>query len=50
MYEDTIGEILYGTNNGKDREVLETDSSLRPDKKGRRALIKLKKASNFFKK
>lgn len=50
MYEDTIGEILHGTNNGKDREVLETDSSLRPDKKGRRALITLKKASNFFKK
>ena len=48
MYEDTIEEILYGTNNGKDSGLLETDSSLRPDKKGRRALIKLKKASNFF--
>ena len=47
MYEDTIEEILSGTNNGKERGVLETDPSLRPDKKGRRALIKLKKASNF---
>ena len=54
MYEDTIEEILYGTNNGanngKARDVLEENSSPRPDKKGRRALIELKKASNFFKK
>ncbi len=50
MYEDTIEEILYGTNDGKARDVLEADSSPRPDKKGRRALIELKKASNFFKK
>ena len=50
MYEDTIEEILYGTNDGKVRDVLEADSSPRPDKKGRRALIELKKASNFFKK
>ena len=50
MYEDTIEEILYGTNDGKARDVLEADSSSRPDKKGRRALIELKKASNFFKK
>ena len=50
MYEDTIEEILSGTNNGKARDVLEANSSLRPDKKRRRALIELKKASNFFKK
>ena len=47
MYEDTIEEMLYGTNYGKARDVLEADSSPRPDKKGRRALIELKKASNF---
>ena len=50
MYEDTVEEILYGTNDGKAMDVLEADSSPRPDKKGRRALIELKKASNFFKK
>ena len=50
MYEDTFGQILHGANNSKDQGLLEIDSSLRPDKKERRALIKLKKASNYFKK
>ena len=49
MYDNTVQEILESSKETNSRGFPESKQRVRPDKKDRRALIKLKKASNFSK-
>ena len=47
MYENKIDKILAGAINGEKQVFSGSEYGSRPDKKERRALIKLKNTSNF---
>ena len=48
MYENKIEELQVGISKTKAEYCIESEYSFRPDKKERRALIKLKKISSFL--
>ena len=49
MYDNTVKEIQESGKETDSRGLSESKQSIRPDKKDRRALIKLKRASNSLK-